>query len=224
MIKHNQDGGISAAAIALIFCIIFLIAALGFGTWAFMGRQDYRNNVNTKISTAVTVAKQQEGTSKDKAFAEKEKSPYRTYAGPGAYGSLNLIFPKTWSGVVDDTGSSGQTLVDGYFYPNIVPSITNQSSTFALRIQVVNQTYSQVLQSLSSLQQNKEKPTAVTPYALPKLPKVVGVQVSGTLPNQKTGLMVVLPLRSQTLELWTEGNTYANDFNNIILPNFSFSP
>jgi hypothetical protein len=36
--------------------------------------------------------------------------------------------------------------------------------------------------------------------------------------------MVVLPLRSQTVQIWTEGTQYVDDFNKLILPNFSFSP
>ena len=119
---------------------------------------------------------------------------------------------------------TGTALIDGFFAPSIVPSISNFNSTFALRMQVVNQTYAQITQNLASLQLNKTKPVTITPYALPKLPNVVGVELSGNLPNQKTGMMVVLPMRSQTLELWTEGNTNTADFTNIILPNFTFSP
>jgi hypothetical protein len=33
-----------------------------------------------------------------------------------------------------------------------------------------------------------------------------------------------LPLRSQTVKIWTEGSQYGGDFNKYILPNFSFSP
>jgi hypothetical protein len=36
--------------------------------------------------------------------------------------------------------------------------------------------------------------------------------------------MVVLPLRSQTLQIETAGSQFLGDFNNNILPNFSFSP
>lgn len=224
MIKHNQYGGISGVAVSLIFCVLLLLGALGFGLWAFMGRADYKNNVDEKISAAVTVAKTEEATKKDKEFLEKEKEPLRIYTGPQAYGSITMSYPKTWSGSVDDSSGSGQTLVDGYFHPHIVPGVNNQSSTFALRFQVVSQSYSQVLESLKTLQQNKQKPTQVTPYALPKLPNVVGVMVKGALPKEKTGVMVVLPLRSQTLQIWTEGDSYQGDFNNIILPNFTFSP
>jgi hypothetical protein len=83
------------------------------------------------------------------------------------------------------------------------------------------------LDSISS--SDSDNPPVIKPYALPRVPKAVGVQISGKLPindgnGEKTGVMVILPLRSQTIKLWTEGTQYTKDFNKYILPNFSFSP
>ncbi len=222
MIKHNQDGAVSGLAISFVMVILLLIGAVGFGAWAFMGRQDYKNNVDAKISVAAEAARQQESTSKDQAFAEESKKPLKTYNGPAAFGSLVLNYPKTWSGYVDDSGSSNNSSVDGFFAPGVVPTAAGQSSVFALRIQVLNQTYDQVLQTFAS-QQEAGKLT-ISAYALPHLPKVVGIKVVGELQTQKTVSMIVLPLRSQTLQIWTEGTQYLADFNNNILPNFTFSP
>lgn len=222
MLKHNQDGAVSGLGISLVFAIIFLLAALGFGGWAFNSRQDYKNNVDAKISVAVASAKSQEDKVKDAQFAEEAKKPLKIYQGPEAYGSIQVSYPKTWSSYVDDTGRGG-SLVDGYFAPGTVPASANPSSVFSLRIQVVNQTYAQVLRGFSTPQQQGK--IKVNAYALPKLPKTVGVRVVGQLPNQNSSVnMVVLPLRSQTLQIWTQGTQYLNDFNNNILPNFTFSP
>jgi hypothetical protein len=223
MIKHNQDGAVSGIGLSLIICVIILIATFCFAIWSFSSRQDYKNNTDQKIATAVTVAKQLEDTAKDKVFAEQEKSPLKTYNGPEAYGSIVLQYPKTWSGLVYDSSTS-DALVNGYFYPGVVPSISDQTSTFALRMQVLSQPYSEVLKNLQGLQDDTEHPVTISPYALPKVPGTVGVQLNGNLPNEKNGVMVVLPLRNQTLQLWTEGSQFTNDFNTYILPNFSFSP
>lgn len=224
MVKHNQDGAVNSLVISLVFAVILLIGALGFGGWAFSSRQDYKNNTDAKINAAVVVAKQQEGSVKDLQFAEISKKPLKAYNGPEAYGSLVVNFPKTWSAYVDDTGVGG-TPVDGYFAPGTVPSATGQNSVFALRVQVLNQTYAQVVQSFSGQQQAGK--LALSAYALPLLPKIVGLKAVGQTSSQtnlSTVTMVVLPLRSNTLEIWTEGNQYLADFNNNILPNFSFSP
>lgn len=224
MIKHNQDGAVNGLAISFGLSIVLLIAAISFGAWAYSSRQDYKQHSDAKSAVAVQVAVQKEDTAKDAAFAQQEKDPLTTYNGPQAYGSVVLRYPKTWSGYVDTSGTGASTPVDGYFASGVVPSISDMSSVFALRLQVLNQSYAQTLQAFATAQ--KEGTLTVSAYALPKLPSVTGVHVAGKLSDgdSSTITMVVLPLRSGTIELSTEGDQYLNDFNTNILPNFSFSP
>ncbi len=221
MIKHNQDGQVSGATIALVFTSLSLIGALSFAGWAFTSRQDYKNNSDAKVATAVTVAKQQEDGVKDKAFVEVLKQPLRTYNGPEAYGSIVVAFPKSWSGFVDDTGS-GAALVDGYFHPSIVPSIANPNSVFALHVQIVNQPYDQAVEAISNTQQTGK--LTIAAYSLPKVPKIVGIKAVGLIKEDMSGEMVILPLRDKTIEISTQGTQFTADFENNVLPNFSFSP
>jgi hypothetical protein len=233
MVKRNRNNQNGVGSLPLLFglTLVFLVVAIIFGAASFSKEQDYKNNVDAKIATAVTAAKQQQSAADTAANAKANELPLRTYNGPEAYGSLVVSYPKTWSAYVDDTGgSSGSSNVpvDGYFDPGTVPSISsNANSVFALRVQVLNQAYSQVLSSFSSQFSGGSAPT-ITTYSLPKVPQAVGVEVNGALSsngnNPVTGTMVVLPLRADTLEIWTEGTQYISDFNNNILPNFSFSP
>ena len=232
MLQQNETGAVNGAVLSLVIAILLLIGAVVFGGWAFSSRQDYKNNTDAKIAAAVTVAKQQEGTLKDAQFTQAEKDPLATYNGPEAYGSIVVRYPKTWSGYTavgnSSSGGSGNSAVDDYFYPGVVPSTTDQSSVYALRIQVLNQSYSSVVSQINQSQSAASPPT-ISPYALPKVPRAVGIELTGTLPvtngtGNKTGVMVILPLRSETIEVWTEGNQFIGDFNNSVLPNFSFSP
>lgn len=220
MLKHNQDGA-GNAVIVLILTIILLVTSVGFGVWAFMGRQDYKDNVDAKVSSAVQTAKAQQDTLDNQKFAEANKSPLQVYNGPQTYGSVQLSFPKTWGAYVDDTGS-GDPAINGYFYPSVVPAVDDNNSVFALRIKVLSQSYSDVVQTFSGQQTLK-----FSAYSLPKVPKAVGIRIKGSLSTdtgQKTVDMIVLPVRSQTLEVWTEGTQFGGDFETYILPNLSFSP
>lgn len=219
MVKHNQVGAISGLVISLVFTVILLLGSLYFGFWAYSSRTTYKDHADQLINTAVNSAVQNEENKLNVQFAQQEKFPLTTYNGPQAYGSIVLMYPKTWSGYVDTTGQ-GNALLNGYFNPGVVPSIVDQHSIFALNVQVINQPYSSTLQSLMG--QNNITSTA---YALPKMPKVVGVEVTGPLINNQTqATEILLPLRSYTLQIETYGTQYLSDFNNIILPNFSFSP
>lgn len=221
MVKLDQTGSSSMITLSLIgmTCLFFL--TLIFGLWAFAGRQDYKNNAQAKINTAVASAQKVQMATDTAQAAQAAKSPLASYVGPEAYGSIVVNYPKTWSGYVDSTGT-GSALVDGYFAPGTVPAISSTTSVFALRVQVISQTYAQVLQSFQGQQQNGL--LTISAYALPKVPASVGVKLSGQITQGISTTMVVLPLRSDTIEISTQGNQYLSDFNNFVLPNFSFSP
>jgi hypothetical protein len=199
-----------------------LIGAVIFGFWSFTQWQSEKNSVNTKINSAVATAKQQESNLKDSQFAQTEKYPLRSYTSPAAYGSVTVKYPNTWSAyVIDDTSNS--PYVNGYFYPNTVPDTQSTTAAYALRLEVVQDSYSDILGNIqSNVGQGK---STVTPYKLANVPSVVGSLINGQLPSiERSGTMVLLPLRNMSLEIWTEAPQFDADFNNIILPNFTFSP
>lgn len=208
--------------VGLVTTVLLLIGAIGFGFWAFGERQDYKDNVDAKVAAAVTDAKQAESARKDAEFAEISKSPLRTYVGPEAFGSIHLQYPRTWSGYVISS-TENTPYIDGYFSPGVVPDTQSEASVFALRIRVSSDSYSTIMTNYES---NVQDGTAkVQPYKLAKVPNVVGSKVVGTLADsERKGTLIVLPLRANALEIWTESDKYLNDFNKYILPNLSFSP
>jgi hypothetical protein len=221
MRTRNEAGIINSLLLPLLVAVFLLVGVAFFGVWAYGSRQDYKNNTDAKIASAVTAAKAAEDKVKDAQFAEQLKSPLRTYTGPSAYGSVVIKYPNTWSAYVSDT-STNDPFIDGYFAPNIVPDVQAQTSRFGLRVQVTSRSYSDELKQFQSSAEGGK--ASIQPYALPGVPSVVGAYISGEIGNDKQGYMVILPLRNTTLKLWTEADQYKADFNDIILANASFSP
>lgn len=211
--------GSAATILTIALLALCLAGAVGFALWAFSGRQDCKNNVDAKIAVAVEANTKKVQADDAAAFAEESKNPLKTFVGPEAFGTVNIVYPKTWSAYTA-TGNS-TTPVNFYAHPDIVPSVDSETSTFALRVQVVEQKYSSVLQQYAS--QQKQGKLTVKPYTLPKVPGVTGVRLDGQLTQNKQGSMVVLPVRDKTLKIWTESSAYLNDFNEKILPNASFA-
>ena len=89
--------GLNILLIPLILAVLFLLGAIGFSVWAYMGMQDYKTNVQPKIDQAVAIAEEKTKTQKDAEFVEKEKIPTRTYQAGQPAGSLLITYPKTWS-------------------------------------------------------------------------------------------------------------------------------
>lgn len=220
-VRRDQRGALNILVIPLILLLLFLATSLGFGIWAYGSRQDYKDNVDQKIAAAVKVAQGQQQQTDAKQYAEQAKQPYDSYIGPSAFGNINLKYPKTWSAyVVEDATNSNP--IDGFFHPNFVPDATRNQNNFALRVQVTQTSYDNVLQQYGG--QVDSKQLTVAPYSLPKVPSVVGSRLEGQLDEGKQGVMIVLPLRNMTLKIWTESNDFKADLDNNILPNFTFQP
>jgi len=219
--RLNQQGTMNVLVVPVIALTLLFIAAGSFAVWAYAGRQDYKSHTDEKIAEAVQ-ANTKVVQAKDAAdYAEAAKQPLKPYTGPDSFGSVKVLYPKTWGAYVDT-----QTYpLDVYFHNDFVPSTQLRDSTYNLRVRVEDNTYSRVMDSYKNrITQNGV--TAV-PYSLPKVPKVAGTRLSGAIfPNNQNGVgdIILLPLRDKTLEIWTESPTYLTDFNTYILPNLTFSP
>lgn len=219
-LKNDQRGIVDVWFLAFLGMLVLFFGATGFGVWAFMGKQDYKNNVDPKIAAAVAKADEATTAKKDAEFVEKEKQPLRIYTGPQAFGSVTISYPKTWSVYMDESSRSG-TPLSGSFNPGFVPGLTSDNNV-ALRIEVLNTAYSEVASTMeSSVKNGKVTARAITAT---KVPSAIGLRLDGEVVSKKQGAMVILPLRDKTLKIWTEATQYVGDFDNIILPNLTFSP
>lgn len=206
--------------LALVITVLLLFATLVFAIWSFGKMQDYKNNSDQKSAAAVAAANSQLKNELQAQFDEQSKSPLKSYTTPAQYGSVKLVYPKTWSAYVVESGNSG-TVVDGYFYPDFVPNITDKNNYY-LRIQMVSTAYTDVLNSFSgAVKQGAVKVSAFAPEQVKGA--AAGVKISGQITPEKQGTMIVLPIRDKTLKLWTENDQAAADYATV-LKNLTYSP
>jgi len=223
MAEHSlqQDGIVNRLALASIGISVVAFVAILLAVKYYSDAQNYKNQDKVMIATAVAQEKVVEANILDQQYTKQEQNPFNTYVGPALYGLPTISYPKTWSGYVDSTGGSGNPL-DGYFDPGVVPAAEAQSSIFALRIEINSGSYSSVLQQYTSSQQSNN--ITITPYSLKKVPNVIGSMVQGQISSNIQGILVLFPLRTNTLEIWTEAPQYENIFLNQILPSVTFQP
>lgn len=221
MNRLNQSGAINMLLMPFVILLIFFFGTAGFAFWAFSERSHYKNDSDQEVAVAVQEAIKSTQETDAIKYAEEAKEPYDSYIGPAAFGNITINYPKTWSGYVVESERGGNP-INGYFQPNVVPSVTDQDKTFALRVELVQQSYDTVVNQFKS-QVNASKVT-IAPYKLDKVPSVVGSRVEGQITPKKQGTMVVLPLRNMTLKVWTESNDFKGDLDTHILPNLSFVP
>jgi len=205
---------------SLVVTILLLFGAIGFGVWAYLGRQDFKFNSDKKVAAAVDIAKQQESSAKDKEFIEKEKNPLTTYISSDTVGTIKLFYPKTWSVYMDESGS-GNLPLSGLMHPKFVPGLQSKTA-FALEVKVNNQNYANMMRQYES--KSKSGLVTVTAFRLANVPDVLGSRVDGEINNSQQGAIVLLPLRDKTITISTQSQQYKGDFDNIILPNMTFVP
>lgn len=213
-----------SSLVPMIALSVLLLASIGFGVWAFMGMQDYKNNSDQKSAAAVAVALEEQKTKLDGEYAEKSKQPFETYTGKSEAGSVTFNYPRTWSAYVVEQ-SEGQQ-VNGYLHPGFVPATNNSSLAFALRVEVIDQDYPSVVKQFES--SVKSGKVTLAPFSAAKVPAGLGSIITGQILPSRTnvvGTLVVLPIRDKTLKLWTESNSaFGADFTNTVLPSLSYIP
>lgn len=217
-LNYRQGGFLNSFLLPLIIVGVLFLGAAGFGVWAFMERQDYKNNSDQK--SAAAAAAQKEATQVEDAakYAEEAKNPLKPFVGSAAFGAVSVQYPKTWSAYIMQDDSNKGLPLNAFYHPDFVPSFGH----YALRVSVIDQSYDKVLTSYKDA--INKGTVAISAYQLPKVPSLTGSRVDGEIFKDTQGSMVVFPIRNVTLQVWTEATQYMNDFNNIILPNLSFVP
>lgn len=210
--------------ILFIIPIVLLVIGLVFtGVYAMniaAERDDYKNNVDEKIEVAVEEAKAEQKEELEAEFIEREKSPFRRYRAPAEMGGIRIDYPKTWAAHVNEQGK-GKTELEGYMHPSFVPG-TDSGTSFALKMEVIAKPYDKELSGYQS--KAKRGQVRISPYSLPKVPSVLGARVDGEVERDFRGSAVLFPLRDKTIRITTLSPSFVGDFNNIILPNLSFTP
>jgi len=217
----RESGHVSVTLVGLIVTAVLLVGAAGFGAWAYMSRQDYKDNSDQKAAAAADKRQAEVEAADATKYAEEEKKPLKSHKAPEQYGGIDVQYPKTWSAYVVEGGSSN-IRVDDYFHPGAVPDVGEKENAYALRVQVIDDPYDQIIKSYDG--DVRTGKLAASPYALSNVSSVIGTRFDGQIDRKKRGSVIVLPLRTMTIKIWTESPDYVADFNNIILANLSFIP
>lgn len=223
MKQLNTRGESSLTVVLLILSSSFLMFAIIFGLWAFMSRQDYKNNVDTKIDAAVATALEDQRIELEAEFAEEEKSPYVSYTSSQSLGSVKLTYPKTWDAYIIEADSQNSSKpVEGYFNPGFVPGVNTESS-YALRFEIVDATIDKELESYNG--QLATGTVTINAYRPESVPNArAGYRIDGEILQKRQGSLVLIPVRDKTVKIWTEQQDFINDLDSIILANLSFIP
>lgn len=208
---------LNALLIPLVVVVVLFVGSAGATIYFYGKYKDASTNLDGQINAAVAEANAELTTQLEADFAERAKDPNEVYKAPAELGSVAVTYPKTWSShVIEKTGSG--TVLNGYFHRGTVPD-TRGDNKFALRLELVGKAYADEVEAYDKdVEDGTLKARAVT------INGVKGVRFDGAIEKDISGAIVLLPLRDRTLKVWTENSDFLKDYNEIILPQLTFTP
>ena len=218
--RTDQRGSVNPLLIATILLSVLLVAAAGGFVWAYTQMLDWKNNAQEKIDAAVAQAKDEQVKADQAHFEQEEKKPNRTYQGPSDMGSVRFNYPKTWSAYIGKADKSGLQV---YFNPLLVQTANPGVTPYALRLDVSDQSYADVLEDYQDIvSDGLATASTIVVGKTDNFAGYEGTRVDGQLTDTINGSVVIFKVRDKTLQLFVDSKDYLNDFNNVILQSLQF--
>ena len=209
---NRRIGELGAANTWLIVGIIFIATTVLVGgglTWALINYFDQKDNVDTKVSTAVTSAVKDQADKDAVQFQAEDKKPNRQFVGPEDFGELRFDYPKTWSVYINKDATAGGSY-EAYLNPVAVPTVSIETQ-YALRVTIETKDYDKVLATYQPLVKKGDlKSSAI------KANGQDGTRLDGSFTKNIRGSAVVLKVRDKTITLRSDADTFKADFDALV--------
>jgi len=208
--RLREQGAANTWLIVGIIFIATTILLIGGLVWALMNYFDQKNNVDTKVSAAVTTAVKDQADKDALEFEIADKKPNRQFSGPEDFGELRFDYPKTWSVyVANDATTDGA--YEAYLNPVAVPTI-DEETQFGLRVKIETKNYDKVIaeEYADLVKEGKLKSSVI------KAGGQDATRVDGSFTDNIRGSAVIFKLRDKTVTLRTDADTFKTDFDAII--------
>lgn len=201
--------------IAIIALSLLSVTFIGLFIWMFMQYDETRTDVDGQIADAVVAAVDENTKKLEMEFAEREKYPFLTFAGPVDYGSLTFDYPKNWSVYVAADAAKGGDY-EAYFNPVEVPVVSDETID-ALRLKILDDPYDDVVESYQGELEGDEPTMRVDSVTIGKENNIVANRYTGIIPGTEfTGIVVVFKMRDKTALLQTDALVFEGDFNTLL--------
>ena len=198
--------------IVIIVLSLVSVAFVGLFIWMFMQYSEVKEDIDGQIDVAVREAVDKKAMEMEAEFAEREKEPYRDFAGPADYGQLSFKYPKTWSVYVAADAANGGNY-EAYFNPIEVYAVSKDTIN-ALRLTIRNKSFEEVAAEYQKVMERNGSNLTVESV------EINGITMNryrGTIPNTDlNGVIVIFKIRDKTAVMQTDSESFVEDFNKLL--------
>ena len=209
--KNDNSGLIKT--IFIVILSLTTVTFIGLFVWALVKYNAASEDVEGQKAMAVAEAKEEQAMELEAEFAEREKEPYRDFAGPVDYGQLSFKYPKTWSVYVASDASNGGDF-SAYMNPIQVDPVSSKASINALRVTIRDKDFESVA---AEYQKAMDKKDANLSMETTTVGGVMANRYTGKIPNTElNGIIVIFKIRDKTAILQTDSVLFKDDFDGLL--------
>lgn len=213
--KKYGDPYSLAKTIAIIILGMTTVAFICLFIYYLNQYNEANNDVQGQIDVAVAEAKEEQYNADQKDFAEREKYPYKTFAGPTDYGELTFKYPKTWSVYIASDWLKTSGDFEAYLNPSEVESINVKTSLYGLRVKIRDKAFETVVAEYQKALDKKDSNLSVQTITLKN--GTTANKYTGTIPNTEfSGYVVIFKIRDKTAIIQTDSILFESDYNKIL--------
>lgn len=201
--------------IAIIALSLLSVTFIGLFIWMFVQYDEARTDVDGQIAEAVVEAVDNNTMKLENEFAEREKYPFQTFAGPADYGELTFEYPKTWSVYVAKDAANGGDF-EAYFNPVEVNEVSNETIA-ALRVAIRDRAFDDVAAEYQRDLEGDEPNLRLESVTIGKDNNVTANRYAGKIPGTEfTGYIVIFKIRDKTVIMQTDSVLFESDYNTLL--------
>ena len=202
--------------IAIITLSLVSVTFIGLFIWMEVEYTETQKDVNGQIAKAVVEAVDENTAKLENDFAEREKNPYNTFAGPADYGELTFEYPKTWSVYVAKDARNGGDF-EAYFNPLEVSEV-NEINIAALRLKILNTPFDSVVESYKGNLEGEEPKLHLDSVTIGLDNNITANRYSGILPgtDEFNGYVTIFKLRDKTVLMQSDSVLFEGDYNRLL--------
>ncbi len=197
--------------IAIIVVSLIAVTFIGLFIWMTIQFNEAQSDVDEKISVAVADAKDEQASKMEAEFLEREKYPFKVFAGPVDYGELSFQYPKTWSVYVADSAVEGGDY-NAYFNPIQVDTVSEDTIN-ALRVSIRNMSIDKVTEEYQREMESSNSNLTMEVITIGRDSNITANSYTGTIPDTElSGRFVTFKIRDKTVILQTDSTIFNEDF------------
>lgn len=201
--------------IVIIALSLVSLTFIGLFIWMFVNYNNARTNVDGQIAEKVVEAVNENTQKLETEFAEREKYPFQTFAGPADYGELTFEYPKTWSLYIPQDAANGGDF-EAYFNPVEINAISN-TTIDALRLSIRNVPFDNVISEYQGEIQGEAPNMRLDLITIGKDNNINANLYVGKIPGTEfNGYVTIFKIRDKTVIMQTDSVLFDADYKAIL--------